>query len=155
MGHPRPTCVRLGGRQALVGLAEQDRPQGQLGFWCGLGSQLRLSPQQSRRGAAEGRQPLPGEEPTGGVSGGPRNPPLASPSMETTSPCITVRALRVADKANIPRSLQLPQGRLPRLEDSGQHTGVLRGKHCKPRIRYSAKLPFKSEGEMKTFPDKH
>lgn len=137
-GHPHPSWVRLRGRQALVGLAEQDRPQGQLGFRCGLGSQLRLSPQQSRR-AAEGRQLLPGKEPTGGVSGGPRNPPLASLSTERTLACITVKALRIADTTKIPRSLPLPQGTEPkgdfrRLEGSGQHTSVLRGEHCKPRI---------------------
>lgn len=113
----------------------------------------------AKRRAAEGRPLLPGEEPTGGVSGGPRNLPLSSPSTERTSACITVKTLRIADTAKTPGSLPLPQGTEPkgdfrRLEGSGQHTSVLRGKHCKPRIRHSAKPPFKGEGGMKAFPDK-
>ena len=31
---------------------------------------------------------------------------------------------------------------------------VLKEKKCQPRIPYASKLPFKNEGEIKTFPDK-
>lgn len=68
--HPQHSFVHLGGCQALVGLTEQDRPRGQLGFQCGLGSRLRLSPQQRDKQQREGRSSQ-GRSPQAGSQVGP------------------------------------------------------------------------------------
>lgn len=105
----------------------------------------------AKRRAAEGRPLLPGEEPTGGVSGGPRNLPLASPSTERTSACITVKTLRIADTAKTPGSLPLPQGTEPkgdfcRLEGSGQTYQHAQRKTLQTKNPTLSKTTFQKRG---------